>query len=804
MSKDIINDLSGIKIELLNDLKEKSHFHPEIEILFVISGTVHINVDNSYHKLSRHDIVVFNSNNTHRIESIEESMICKIQISYKILADVCSYGNYVFYCNSVANKTNSYVELQDIMKRIIVSYSGPKKKTECLRYGLVFELLDILIENFQKSSNSIRYEKGTKSSEQKQYIINYINFNFNNNISLNDLAKSMYTSTSTLSRFFKKSFGIHFGDFVNKVRLNYAVRELLETDKTITKIAADCGFSNASTFSKNFQNQYNMSPTEYRKQEEVKDSYIDSLHEFNEGLFKHEVQLLKDEEDIKALGDEVIVQASSKELHDYKKFWNKALNAGSLHNLMFANIQSHIRYLVEELKFDFVRVWNVFSNKLMIQRNSNDYDYNFSIVDIALDFLLSCDVKPFIDFGKKPECAVKSEDETIFYEEEYIDFNSINEWNHMFESFIIHIIKRYGKEEVEQWKYEFSIDIRPDRFYVKDSEDNMEQLFERSFKLIKRYLPTAEVGGIGAAMGVNFDRTLQWLEYCSKNECVPDFVSILYFPYSHVEEAKKIFAKRTTKEDDAINQISLARTKLNENGFENCKLYVTEWNNSLSNRNYLNDSCFRGAYVAKITNDLWNIPDLMSVWMGSDLVSSYYDTSRIVNGASGLITKDKIGKPVYYALLFLNKMGGKLIKRGSNYIITSNGIRSYYIFCYNFKEYSYEYYLQSEDNLEINEFDRMFENNDDISIEINLSDMPEGQRFVIKKHRINRENGSILEQWGKFHYESDIEGTDVEYLNKICIPHIDMKKQVIENDILRIRDRLKSHEILLIHVYPDK
>lgn len=798
-----ISSMNGMKIQVLRNIKEKRHFHPEIEIIFVVSGMLCVDTKDSHYELSKKDIILFNSNNYHKVEYIGDTVICRVYISYKMLAQVVNNGNYIFYCNSVSDKANSYIELQNIMKRIVFSYAGQERQTECLRYGLVFELLDVLIENFQKNGDCFKYKKGNKENEQIQYIINYVNLNFQNSISLSKLAQEMYTSTSTLSRFFKNQLGIYFGDFVNQVRLNYAVKDLLETDKTITKIAVDCGFSNASIFSKTFQSTYDMSPTLYRKQQLMKKDSLEESLELDKEKLRQEINLLQQEEGKKTLSEEINVQVSVKEEKNYKKFWNIVLNAGASHNLILANVQSHISYLVEHLNFKYVRIWNIFSKKLMIQRNNNDFNYNFNMVDIILDFLISNDVKPFIDFVKKPDCAIKAEDETIYYEEDYIDFDNMKQWNRMFENFILHIIKRYGKEEVEGWKYEFSLDVRPNRFYIKDDNESFEELFEHSFKFIKKHIPRAEVGGFGAVIDLNSDKLLDRLKYCKEKECIPDFVSIICFPYIQVEKSNKVFTKRITSEFAVSNQVKKARNNLDEYSFKKCKLYVTEWNNSLSSRNYLNDSCFRGAYVAKMINELWDIPDLMGIWMGSDLVSSHYDTSRIANGASGIITKDKIRKPVYYALSFLDRMGSKFIEKGENYIITSNGGNSYYILCFNYKEYNCNYYLQDEDNLDISELSELFENNDDLKLNIDLIGMPENQKFIIKKHTVNKEYGSILGQWSKFQYEKDIEGSDLKYLSEICIPNITMEKQIVKNEVLQIYTILKSHEISLIHIYED-
>lgn len=800
--KNNTSNISGIEIKLLNNIKETNHFHPEIEIIFVVSGMLYVNTKDKYYELLKNDIILFNSNMSHKIESIENAVICKINISYKALGHIINNGNYIFYCNSLSDKIKSYIELQNIMKRIVFSYVEHERKTECLRYGLVYELLDNLIENFQKDGEYFKYKKENEENEQIQYIINYVNLNFQNSINLSELAKEMYTSSSTLSRFFKKQFGIYFGEFVNQVRLNYAIKDLLETDKTITKIAIDCGFSNSSIFSKTFQSVYQMSPTSYRKQEVIKESILEDSLALDKEKIIQEIKVRKQEEE-KIFSEEIIVKVPVGQEEKYKKFWGSVLNVGSVHNLILADVQSHIIYLLKQLKFEYVRLWNIFSKKLMIQKSNNDFNYNFNMIDTVLDFLVNNNIKPFIDFGQKPDCAIKAEDTTIYYKEDYIEFNNIKEWNNMFENFILHIVKRYGKDEVENWKFEFSIDARPNRFYIKDMKVGFEEIFEKSFKFIKGKLLRAEVGGFGAIIGVNNDKLLEWLKYCNEKECVPDFVSIISFPYIQVQTEDKVFAKRITSESAIADQVKIARNNLDKSGFGECKLYVTEWNNSLSNRNYLNDSCFRAAYMLKTINELWDIPDLMCLWMGSDLVSSHYDTSRIANGGSGLITKDKIRKPVYYALAFLNRIGLKFIQKGKNYIVTSNGMQSYYILCFNYKEYSCDYYLQHENNLQIDRLSELFVNNDDLKLQIDLTGLPENHKFIIKTHIVNDQHGSILSEWSKFQYEKDIEGDDLQHLSEVCIPDLTMEKRVSENGTLRICKVLKSHEISLIHIYGD-
>ncbi|HCW52711.1 MAG TPA: hypothetical protein DG753_02990 [Clostridium sp.] len=105
------SDISGINIEILSDIKENEHFHPEIEVIFVISGKVCVSTKCNYYELRKKDIILFNSNDMHQIETIDNSTVCRILISYKVLSGAIQNGNYIFYCNSVLDKMNSYTLL---------------------------------------------------------------------------------------------------------------------------------------------------------------------------------------------------------------------------------------------------------------------------------------------------------------------------------------------------------------------------------------------------------------------------------------------------------------------------------------------------------------------------------------------------------------------------------------------------------------------------------------------------------------------------------------------------------------------
>ena len=103
------------------------------------------------------------------------------------------------------------------------------------------------------------------------------------------------------------------------------------------------------------------------------------------------------------------------------------------------------------------------------------------------------------------------------------------------------------------------------------------------------------------------------------------------------------------KERSTQLQLDKIRRLMDFTGVGSSKVYFTEANNTIANRDYLNDSCFRAAFFANETMQIHDQADLLCVMTGTDWVSSYLDSGAVVHGGIGLLTKDTIRKPAYFA-----------------------------------------------------------------------------------------------------------------------------------------------------------
>lgn len=88
--------------------------------------------------------------------------------------------------------------------------------------------------------------------------------NFRGEVRVDDLLKLTGMSRATFARQFKLHAGRTSGEFVNKLRIQAACRELSETERSVTEIAMNCGFGEISFFNRLFRREKGCSPREWR------------------------------------------------------------------------------------------------------------------------------------------------------------------------------------------------------------------------------------------------------------------------------------------------------------------------------------------------------------------------------------------------------------------------------------------------------------------------------------------------------------------------------------------------------------
>ncbi|MEO0473879.1 MAG: AraC family transcriptional regulator, partial [Bacteroidota bacterium] len=102
-------------------------------------------------------------------------------------------------------------------------------------------------------------------------IYEYIFQNFDQSISLEEIAGLANMNPSAFSRYFKRINQKTFSRYVNEIRIGFACRQLMEQKDNVSTICYESGFNNLSNFNRQFRLIKGISPSEYRKQYQSQD-----------------------------------------------------------------------------------------------------------------------------------------------------------------------------------------------------------------------------------------------------------------------------------------------------------------------------------------------------------------------------------------------------------------------------------------------------------------------------------------------------------------------------------------------------
>jgi AraC-like DNA-binding protein len=252
------------------------HHHEEFELNFIQNAKgAKRAIGTNIEEMDELELVLIGPNlqhgwMTHKCESKEIKEIT-IQFHRDLFDDKFLHRNQMGFIRTMFERSLrgilfSKETTQTIMPRLF----GITKK-----YGFdsVLELMSILHElstscNMQTLSDVSFNNAETISynSRRVESIMNYLNNNFEKNITLSEVAKIAAMSDVAFSRFFKMRTGQTFVDTLTKIRLGHASRMLIETTHGITEVAYKCGFNNISNFNRIFKKKKNCTPKEFRNE----------------------------------------------------------------------------------------------------------------------------------------------------------------------------------------------------------------------------------------------------------------------------------------------------------------------------------------------------------------------------------------------------------------------------------------------------------------------------------------------------------------------------------------------------------
>jgi AraC-like DNA-binding protein/ligand-binding sensor protein len=150
-------------------------------------------------------------------------------------------------------------------ERLDAAYAGTKVLTN-KQYNSMIKLLAIFAEHISLVSNQIVVRQQNSEPLVITRAREFIAENHEEEISLGQVARAVNTSTFHFCKMFKKATGLHFTQYVSRVRTEKAKNLLLNPNLRVSEIAYQVGFQSLTHFNRVFKRITGESPTAYREQ----------------------------------------------------------------------------------------------------------------------------------------------------------------------------------------------------------------------------------------------------------------------------------------------------------------------------------------------------------------------------------------------------------------------------------------------------------------------------------------------------------------------------------------------------------
>lgn len=274
------NNVPGVPVKISKGMEPRDsmlkvplHLHDDIEILAGTTGVLRVTIDGERVDIGRGDVIVINRRVPH-----ETDMVCPFTTTMMIQFRIeklrsGEFENINKYLSLILENTSkSFVflkgedpltrEIYDIVCRLQKESSEEKKDYEIFIKGYMEVLLGLLYRNGILNNIEDNYNK---SAVQKIWpVIEYIDRNYQNKISLEQLSSTLNVNREYFCRIFKEATNVTPVEYMNFVRIWKAENLLTTTSHSILEISMEVGFSSVSYFNRVFKKLKKVAPSAYR------------------------------------------------------------------------------------------------------------------------------------------------------------------------------------------------------------------------------------------------------------------------------------------------------------------------------------------------------------------------------------------------------------------------------------------------------------------------------------------------------------------------------------------------------------
>jgi AraC-like DNA-binding protein len=251
------------------------HMHDNYEIALVLTDTVNFFVNDKIYIINADSLLVFNETDLHR-------SICTInhpynryiiEISPEFVRSLSTSQSNLLACFSSRKSGSSPIvhlspEISANLQHeldLCIAYNNSKKYGDDILSRIQIEKVLVMINIVFASDLSYKPIHIDKDFNRIQPIIQYIQDNLHQNLSIDRLSNFCFISSRQLTHLFKKTTGFTVNEYITLSRINRS-KSLLMANQSINIISEFVGFNSDSHFIRTFHKIMGISPKKYAAQ----------------------------------------------------------------------------------------------------------------------------------------------------------------------------------------------------------------------------------------------------------------------------------------------------------------------------------------------------------------------------------------------------------------------------------------------------------------------------------------------------------------------------------------------------------
>jgi AraC-like DNA-binding protein len=257
-----------------NDNNFLAHWHMDIELVYVLSGSIKIGINTEYRILHQGELAVFISTDIHYYDSTNlSSNIIVLKFKPELIGYKNSWPEKVkfsepFITKKILSTVNRGLPeiLENIFVKIVEEMNASLPYHELYVKGKLAELCSLLLRHF--STVPIDKNDNLEKScliERMQQTIRFLENNYSEDISLEDVARETNLNPSYFSRIFKSYVGINYKEYISRMRIEKAETLLITTNYSIIDICFQCGFNSVRSFNRTFKQIRGYTPSKVQR-----------------------------------------------------------------------------------------------------------------------------------------------------------------------------------------------------------------------------------------------------------------------------------------------------------------------------------------------------------------------------------------------------------------------------------------------------------------------------------------------------------------------------------------------------------